>query len=134
MTECELRARLRFRVEELGAEEAELLVCREAELFRVCEIPTVFAAEHLGYCDLVRLVPAGGGALEFVAVEEAGGWRRFDFLLCPEQVESAELEVVLAEVDARGGKWVRVFGGFLTVVLPPDSSWCPGLAKTSRDS
>ena len=125
MTSVHTVVELRVSLPSIGIELETLALHPEGEFHRVVEIPTIFAAEQLGFRDLIRLSPAEAGRYEVLGVEEPGGWQRFDFIVSRDQIESAALTDLLAEVEAHGGKWIREFGGVLSVVLPPGSTWKP---------
>ena len=75
--------------------------------------------------DVVELVPSGDRVLDFKRVVASGGWRRFDVIVSRDVAESQELAILLRRVDSSGGTWVRDFGGCLSIVLPPGSTWDP---------
>ena len=104
-----------FEVEPLGS-----------DLYRVADIPImIFGPRDIEYGDIVELVPARGNTYELRGVRQRSGWRRFDVLISPAVVDSVEFREVLSRVEADGGLWVRDFGGCLSIVMPPDSTWDP---------
>lgn len=97
-------------------------------LFRIEEIPFGLGAPlevDLQYRDIVELERNRDGTYELLAIRERGGWKRFDFLLPADYVDSDEMEKWLSDVEAAGGIWIREFGGCVTIMLPPDSRWDP---------
>src|SRR5262245_16827624 len=82
---------------------------------------------RVGDMDVVELVQADDGCLDFKRVVVPGGWRRFTAIISLELAESPELAAVLERVDASGGTWARDFGGCLTIFLPPGTTWDPML-------
>jgi hypothetical protein len=91
-------------------------------LYRVMEIPVL--VETVSYRDIVELTRGQDDVYECVAVRELAGWRRFDFLVAKDAA-SERLTEILSRVVAAGGVWNRALGGWLSIVMPPDSTWDP---------
>lgn len=95
-------------------EELRLLLASEAQ-----------DEEELGdlprYGDLIETKAGPNGTLVFVRVLERGAYRHYDAMVTQEIAESQSLELLLDEVVAEGGRWERIFGGFLYVSLPETS-------------
>ncbi len=71
--------------------------------------------------DTIRARRCDGG-LQFRGVVERSPMRHLQTILPCEFAESAALREFLADVEARGGCWERIFRGVLIVHIPPD---CP---------
>ena len=95
------------------------------DLYRVADVPSIFELEYFEYRDVLRLREADDGVFDLVEIAERGRWRMFDYLLSLQFSKSAELAAVLTRVTDAQGVWVRDFGGFLLILLPPDCIWDP---------
>lgn len=99
---------------------------QEGDFYRIVEVPAPFV-EEFEYMDVVELVQAEDGSLDFMRIVVPGGWRRFAAIISLELAESPELAAVLERVDESGGTWARDFGGCLTILLPPGTTSDPML-------
>jgi hypothetical protein len=75
--------------------------------------------ECASFGDVIEAIPSDGGRLRFVRIAEPGGWRTFEYLLPAAKIEGESGKRLLRELEARGGRWERVFGGVLFVSIPP---------------
>jgi hypothetical protein len=95
-------------------------------LYRVADIPHPWFGPHeIEYGDLVELERVAANTYEVRCVTQRGGWRRFEFLISPQWAASEAFERLMSDVLENGGLCVRDFGGYLSIVLPPDSTWDP---------
>ena len=86
-------------------------------LYRVVGVPVIIESAAFG--DIIETEPGSDGRLRFVRVVESGGWRTFDYILSPSKIDSEWGQLMLQELEDRGGHWERVFGGCLFVCIPP---------------
>lgn len=86
-------------------------------LYRLDGVP-IFV-ESAAFGDVIEAEPSADGRLRFARVAEPGGWRTFDFILSPHNIDSENGRWLLRELEARGGHWELVFGGLLFVCVPP---------------
>ncbi len=86
-------------------------------LYRLDGVPVFIESAAFG--DVIEAESLADGRLRFVQLTEPGGWRTFDFVLPPYQIDSEWGQSLLRELEARGGHWERVFGGMLFVCIPP---------------
>jgi hypothetical protein len=92
----------------------------------VADIPNMFFRPHdIEYGDVVELEPAAANIYKIRGVRQRGGWRRFDFGISPDWAGSEAFEILVTHVEENGGLCVRDFGGCLSIVLPPYSTWDP---------
>ena len=95
-------------------------------LYRMADIPSVLFRPHdIEYGDLVELEPVAANTYEIRGVRQRSGWRRFDFGISLEWAASEAFQRLMSNVQENGGLCMRDFGGCLSIVLPPDSTWDP---------
>src|SRR5262249_135149 len=74
--------------------------------------------------DVIEAHPSGEH-LRFIRRVERSGLRTFEWCLAKNWIESAGVRDLLDRVEKCGGSWEGVFGGFLLIHLPPDSTLDP---------
>ena len=87
-------------------------------LYRLDGVPV--GVESAGYRDIIEAEVTEVGRLRFRRVAERSGWRTYDYILPPGRIDGEWGQLLLRELEARGGHWERVFGGLLFICLPPD--------------
>lgn len=106
-------------------------------LYRIDEIPLLLCSpiECANYLDVIEVEPGDmDGHLRFIRIAKPSGWRTFQYCISsPIIVEGKWGQSLLRDLEARGGKWVRVWG-FLIISLPPGLDhesewWVPSLAN-----
>ena len=86
-------------------------------LYRLEAVPVL--VEGAGFRDVVEAEPVGEGRLRVLRVAERSGWRTFDFILPPWQIDGEWGQALLRRLEELGGHWERVFGGLSFVCIPP---------------
>ncbi|HYE18593.1 MAG TPA: DUF4265 domain-containing protein [Tepidisphaeraceae bacterium] len=92
-------------------------------LYRLDGVP--IGAESASYNDVIEAEALGRGKLRFRRVAQASGWRVYDYVLPRGWLDSGSGKQYLADLDARGARWERVFGGMLFVCVPPELAFDP---------
>jgi hypothetical protein len=92
-------------------------------LYRLDGVPVL--AESASFGDVIETKLVGEGRLRFVRVIRPGGWKTFDYVLSPNQIDSEWGQSLLAKLTEIGGHWERVFRGLLFVCIPPGLEFDP---------
>jgi hypothetical protein len=92
-------------------------IYRLEEAIPFCECCTI--------CDVIEADQVDHDTLEFVRVVEKGHWVEHCFIVPRKLVDSPALDKALARIEAKGGRWQRLFVGMLFVYVPPESDCDP---------
>jgi hypothetical protein len=82
-------------------------------------------SESAAFKDVIEADEVGSGKLRFRRVAQPGGWRVYDHVLPRGWLDSDRGKGYLAELDAKGVHWERVFGGVLFICVPPGLAFDP---------
>jgi hypothetical protein len=94
-----------------------------SRLYRLDGVP--IGAESASYNDVIEAEDLGGGKLRFLRVAQASGWRVHDYVLPRAWLDGEIGKAYLAELDAKGVHWERVFSGMLFICVPPELRFDP---------
>ena len=77
------------------------------------------------YKDVFEIEEKANGRYRFVRVKERANYRRIDFMI-GSGFQAKALQPIFDAVLASGGYCERVFGGVVTILLPPNCEYDPG--------
>src|ERR1700682_2919658 len=75
-------------------------------------------ASHPDNGDVIEATPLPDGGLKFCRIVKRANFQRRSYLISKQTAESEKLARFLEKVIALGGKWERIFGGYLVLYLP----------------
>jgi hypothetical protein len=82
-------------------------------------------SESVAFKDVIEAEEIGNGKLRFRRVAQSSGWQVYVYVLPRGWLDGDRGKGYLAELDAKGVHWERVFGGMLFVCVPPGLAFDP---------
>lgn len=80
-------------------------------------------ASHPDNGDVIQADMLADGSLKFRRIVKRANFQRRSYLISKQTAESEKLARFLEKVIALGGKWERIFGGYLVLYLPQTVSF-----------
>jgi len=106
-----------------GGNETIPLSVISSNIFRLEGTPVWEIEPELYFGDSIEVEPQTDGTLRFVRLVERGQFRHYRWDIHQQFIDSSQYGEFTAAVEAAGGQWERVMGGFLFVHIPSASSF-----------
>jgi len=80
-------------------------------------------ASHPDNGDVIEATPLPDGGLKFRRIVKRANFQKRSYFISRQTAESERLARFLEKVIALGGRWERIFGGYLVLYLPQTVSF-----------